>query len=378
MLIKSKIIRFMSGELNQTDRFGVGLRSGRNLIAAILFIAVGSRLAADDNTGLQPLYAIAGDKQFKVYAENPILTPTPGTFDAGGIGTSTVVKVGETYHMYYEAWGKFGFDRKPDEYRTLQIGHATSTDGIHWTKDPANPVLPHGKGGEWDSTGTWDPFILYEDGKYKLWYGGGENPCDFSYADSVDGTHFTKHRKMTEKGQLEDDRVVHDPVTEKYYMFYWDRAKHDKKHGYGLYRAEGTKEDNLDFPNAVCITIDGAPYPGGPTPVYPGVYKYPQVIPDHGAWVMIFDRWMGDDKMGDLAELATSDDLTHWTLRNSNLLNAHDTAVVQVAPDLWLMYYGPDGYYDGAGGDVRLAIMRGTLQDLYRAPQPQPAVPKSH
>ena len=50
--------------------------------------------------------------------------------------------------MYYEAWGIRGHSSQ--DYRSLQIGHATSRDGLHWTKDPANPVLPKGSGNAWD------------------------------------------------------------------------------------------------------------------------------------------------------------------------------------------------------------------------------------
>ena len=50
---------------------------------------------------------------------------------------------------------------------------STSTAQINWTKDPANPVLPQGEEGEWDETGVWDPYVIYEDGLFKMWYGGG-------------------------------------------------------------------------------------------------------------------------------------------------------------------------------------------------------------
>ncbi len=51
---------------------------------------------------------------------------------------------------------------------TSGIGHATSPDGIHWTKDAANPVLPNSTAG-WD-THVYAPFVILEDHKYKMWY----------------------------------------------------------------------------------------------------------------------------------------------------------------------------------------------------------------
>ena len=58
----------------------------------------------------------------------------------------SVVKVADVFHMYYEAWGiRSEATWSHDEYDSLQIGYATSADGLAWVKDPANPVLPKGK-----------------------------------------------------------------------------------------------------------------------------------------------------------------------------------------------------------------------------------------
>jgi hypothetical protein len=39
-----------------------------------------------------------------------------------------------TYHLWYTG---YNLDRSPTHF----LGHATSTDGIHWTRDPANPLF---------------------------------------------------------------------------------------------------------------------------------------------------------------------------------------------------------------------------------------------
>jgi hypothetical protein len=40
---------------------------------------------------------------------NPVLRPgPPGTWDAGALGSMSVVRVGEQLHMYYEAWAVWG------------------------------------------------------------------------------------------------------------------------------------------------------------------------------------------------------------------------------------------------------------------------------
>ena len=156
-------------------------------------------------------FGIKTDMKFKVYEDNPILrTGREGQWDAGALGTMSVLKVDGVFHMYYEAWGeRSGIDWVEEEYYSLQIGHATSPDGIHWAKDPANPVLRSGTEGEWDHHGTWDPFVLHEDGLFKMWHGGGANDyCDWAYATSEDGTTFTKHGKISAVGNVEDIHIV--------------------------------------------------------------------------------------------------------------------------------------------------------------------------
>jgi predicted GH43/DUF377 family glycosyl hydrolase len=115
---------------------------------------------------LDSLKQIASTEGFKPYEANPVLQPgEEGTWDAGALGSMSVLKVGDIFHMYYEAWGvRSEKEWDAAEYETLKIGHATSKDGIHWTKDPNNPVLPQGEKGEWDATGVWDPYVIYEDG----------------------------------------------------------------------------------------------------------------------------------------------------------------------------------------------------------------------
>jgi len=86
----------------------------------------------------------------EIYPDNPILSPGPAeSWDAGALGTMSVLKVGGLFHLYYEAWGVRGDSHwDASDYNSIQIGHATSPDGYHWSKDPANPVLPKGKGGQ--------------------------------------------------------------------------------------------------------------------------------------------------------------------------------------------------------------------------------------
>jgi predicted GH43/DUF377 family glycosyl hydrolase len=177
---------------------------------------------------LDSLKQIASTEGFKPYEANPVLQPgEEGTWDAGALGSMSVLKVGDIFHMYYEAWGvRSEKEWDAAEYETLKIGHATSKDGIHWTKDPNNPVLPQGEKGEWDATGVWDPYVIYEDGSFKMWYGGGGGRYPnygWAYAVSEDGSNFKKKGLIGKNNRagVEDVHVVHDKESGLYFLYYW-------------------------------------------------------------------------------------------------------------------------------------------------------------
>jgi len=304
--------------------------------------------------GMDEVRKLGGKSGFEVYAGNPVLKPGPeGTWDAGALGSMSVLKVEDVYHMYYEAWGRRS-EKNWDatEYNTLQIGHATSKDGVHWVKDKNNPVLPKGDAGEWDRDGTWDPFVLFENGVFKMWYGGGNKECDWAFAVSQDGSHFTKRGRISRLGGVEDDHVVHDGNAGRYFMYYWDR----KYEPLALFRAHSTNETDFDFAHADGIRIDGEPYPA--------MYKFSHVIRDDAVWYMFYADFVRPHCPSSKTKVATSQDGLHWTLRNKNVLNGHDAEVLEVEKDLYLMYFGPNGYFDRKDCDIRLSVYNGKLSDL--------------
>jgi hypothetical protein len=299
-------------------------------------------LAAREQVG----WASAG--RWQPFTNNPILPLGPaGTWDSGAIGTMNVLRVGAMFHMYYEAWGVRNDARS--DYNSLQVGHATSRDGIHWTKDPTNPVLPKGSGDDWDRDGTWDPFVVYEDGVFKMWHGGGmDQHCDWGYAVSSDGVHFQKRGQLSHLGNVEDDHVVHDSASGRYFMYYWDRHYEPQ----GLYCAQSPDETNFDFAGATPIHIQGLPYTNT-------MYKFPHVFQDGGRWFMYFGKFVRPGCLGCWTGYATSEDGLNWQLQNPKVMLCHDAFILKVADDLYFMYYGPDGFFDQKACDVRLAVFKG-------------------
>ena len=101
----------------------------------------------------------------------PVVSPSDDTrqWDSLRIETPAVVKVGDTYHMYYS-----GCDEARCREGIYAIGHATSRDGISWTKDKANPVVSAQTKDRlaWGYRGVGEPGVLYnpDDQTFYLYY----------------------------------------------------------------------------------------------------------------------------------------------------------------------------------------------------------------
>jgi predicted GH43/DUF377 family glycosyl hydrolase len=97
----------------------------------------------------------------------PILDPgASGSFDAGGVETPAVVFFGGQYHLFYTAYPKPIGDPGHDalDYR---VGHATSCDGITWTREP-NPLVSPSGSTDNDPSNDWYAFIVAEPGPVVL------------------------------------------------------------------------------------------------------------------------------------------------------------------------------------------------------------------
>ena len=109
------------------------------------------------------------------YASNPVLQATPGQWDESGLGWPRAIKNGATYEMWYHSNGK--------------IGHATSLDGVNWTKYAGNPVLSVG----WDGVGVSVSTVLLDGGAYKMWTASGAGATrGIGYLESADGIVWTQ------------------------------------------------------------------------------------------------------------------------------------------------------------------------------------------
>jgi predicted GH43/DUF377 family glycosyl hydrolase len=171
------------------------------------------------------------------YNNNPVLTPGTGdAWDAGPLQVDAVLQDNGTYHMWYTALKDFsppasiGYATSTDGinwtkyednpvfspgasatvllldsvYRMWYghiadsgdwIGYASSPDGVNWNIHPGNPVLSPGSEGNWDELGVQQPTVLFDQGKFHMWYqspqvSGGYN---IGYASSEDGLEWDKN-----------------------------------------------------------------------------------------------------------------------------------------------------------------------------------------
>ncbi len=112
------------------------------------------------------------------------LDPAIG-WEAEAINRPHVVAANGRWYMWYTGQN---FTRQ-----LSAIGLATSDDGIHWTRVGAEPVLS--AIGGWEKNSVMCPFVLFENGRFRMWYSGGEmyEPDAIGYAESLDGIHWNRN-----------------------------------------------------------------------------------------------------------------------------------------------------------------------------------------
>ena len=107
-----------------------------------------------------------------------------GDWDGSQVRQVAVLSDGAEYKMWFDGVNLM------DEN---QIGLATSDNGISWTKHLANPVLT-GTIGAWDESGEHAPFVMKENGIYKMWYEGSDGDVRrLGYATSTNGIDWSKY-----------------------------------------------------------------------------------------------------------------------------------------------------------------------------------------
>lgn len=185
----------------------------------------------------------AEEQEWIRYEENPVIDGTFGAWDEMGIRNPCVLKINNEYMMWYMAEAQVdGSDH---------IGVATSADGKTWVKYAGNPVISAGSG--WKSFRLSSPIVVWDDGIFKMWYGG--QGYDFrtriGYAESVDGFLWTESVNnpiidLGATGEWDDYGVAHSYVLKEegvYKMWYSGRYAADKRTRMGY----ATSSNGIDW-----------------------------------------------------------------------------------------------------------------------------------
>jgi predicted GH43/DUF377 family glycosyl hydrolase len=143
-------------------------------------------LGYDATAGWRTGYATSDDGiTWTKDANNPVLdVGSADSWDDSRAAAWTVLLINTTYHMWYG-----GYDGS-----THRIGYATSDDGTTWTKYANNPVLDVGPAGSWDDTHIQTPTVYFDGSTYRMWYmGADQDSAWIGHATSDDGVTWTKY-----------------------------------------------------------------------------------------------------------------------------------------------------------------------------------------
>ncbi len=130
---------------------------------------------------------------WKKYSGNPILSKNLSlSWESDNIARPRVIFNGKGYIMWYNGRNSTSLD--------LEVGLATSSDGITWNKHPNNPVIKTGSSSDWDDHYVTMDDVEYDGVMYKAWYTGLSQitpptlaPYRIGYATSYDGENWNKY-----------------------------------------------------------------------------------------------------------------------------------------------------------------------------------------
>ena len=122
----------------------------------------------------------------------PVLNPgPPGSWDESEVSGPCVVwdSSASTFWMYFNG---------SDAAGNLQVGLANSSDGISWAKHPSNPIFTPGSPGSWDAGAVGYVSVVQDGALWKMWHTGVDvfgpgSLVQIGYATSSDGVTWTRH-----------------------------------------------------------------------------------------------------------------------------------------------------------------------------------------
>ncbi len=328
-------------------RFSLGL-----VLIIVLFGSILHNLIPD---------AQAEGSEWVKYPANPILTSTPGSWDADYTIQPRVLYLGNLFRMYYVG----------SRQGILGIGYGTSSDGIKWTKHGA-PILTPGPLGSWDSSLVGLGSVLWNGTLYLMWYRGKSpglyDDGAFGLATSSDGMTWKKYPRnpvltpsSVDEKLLTDPYVIRQPAL--YGMWYAARNSSDPRFSQILRILYAISFDGVNWAKfnlvALSPSIDAAAWDSGNL-FSPSVF-YAGAANGYGMWYSALNQSFQVPAVG----YATSRDGVYWTKSPENPILTHgslgswDSGGVEnqdviLAKGAYMMYY--DGFRADTGSSIGLAF----------------------
>ena len=292
-----------------------------------------------------------GQLNWTRYPGNPLgsLNGAPGSWNWNVCEASILYNADSSrYEMWFS--GTSGNPVFP-----YKIGFAMSVDGISWVMHP-DPVLTP-TSGTWDQSNVQFPFVIRENGQYKMWYSSSPpdyNQCKIGYATSPDGISWTKLPNPIfesgtdpwEAGGVMACYVM--PVSGGYKIWYsgFTTALTNGE----VYIGYATSVDGISWQRD---TINNPVLEPGVTGLWDGKWVwYPQILLIDNMYYMYYAGtnigYWGKVEVG----LATSTDgITQWTKHSENPVlspsagawdgqKVEASSVKLIGDSLWMWYSG--------------------------------------
>jgi hypothetical protein len=164
---------------------------------------------------VEPFRAVSDDGvSWSLEPKTPLIAPGKGAadFDFQSVETPSVVSFKGKFHLYYTGVQK-------ELSGPMAIGHATSDDGTHWTKDPSNPVLrATGNPSDFNGFQVAEPGAVVRGEEIYLYFTsvglrpGGNPPARrvIALAKSADSSHFGAPKVVLEQSDLYSAKLGFD------------------------------------------------------------------------------------------------------------------------------------------------------------------------
>ncbi len=237
------------------------------------------------------------------YQNNPILSVSDIPYFTLAVDQAQVMYDNGKYKMWFENLYNSGHG---------DVSYAESSDGISWQTKSSNPVFTVGQAGAWDDYAVAVGYIFKDNGTYKLYYAGMQDPHtgarQIGLATSTDGIHWERysHTPVFKSDSSQYFLGVHSilKIDNVYYMYY-----------------DASPENNYKFNINLATSTDGIHWTKysdnpilAPTESWEnGSISYATIVQDEDGYKMTY----GNNIQTGIG-MAYSSDGVHWTKDSSN------------------------------------------------------------